>query len=76
MILNIFALNILENKEVASECRQKYEYIFIDEYQDSNYLQEAIIDKVKRNDNLFMVGDVKQSIYSFRQAEPQIFKDR
>ena len=71
-----FALNILENNEVASECRQKYEYIFIDEYQDSNYLQEAIIDKVKRNDNLFMVGDVKQSIYSFRQAEPQIFKDR
>lgn len=71
-----FALKILQNEDVVKECREKYEYIFIDEYQDSNYLQEAIIDKVKRENNLFMVGDIKQSIYSFRLAEPQIFKDR
>lgn len=71
-----YAMQILKNDSIAEECRQKYRYIFIDEYQDSNFLQEAIVDKVKRKDNLFMVGDVKQSIYRFRLAEPDIFKER
>lgn len=73
---NHFALEILKNKDVADEIREKYDYIFIDEYQDSNYIQEEIISAVKRKDNLFMVGDIKQSIYGFRLAEPDIFRDR
>lgn len=71
-----FALRILENEEAAAECREHYEQIYIDEYQDSNYLQEAIIHRIRRPDNVFMVGDIKQSIYSFRLAEPDIFRDR
>ena len=71
-----FALEILGNEQVAEECRNRYKYIFVDEYQDSNYIQEAIIAKIKRIDNLFVVGDLKQSIYSFRLAEPDIFRAR
>lgn len=68
-----YALNILSYEEAASEYREKFEHIFIDEYQDSNIVQETLIGKIKRNNNLFMVGDVKQSIYKFRLAEPEIF---
>lgn len=71
-----YALEILKNPQIAEECRKRYAYIFIDEYQDSNYLQEAIISRIKSEDNLFMVGDLKQSIYSFRLAEPDIFRKR
>ena len=71
-----FAIDILENDDVASEYREKIKYIFIDEYQDSNFLQEVIIDKIKRDNNLFLVGDIKQSIYRFRLAEPSIFQNR
>jgi ATP-dependent helicase/nuclease subunit A len=68
-----YALEILSNEEAASEYRNKFKYIFIDEYQDSNLIQETIILKIQRDDNVFMVGDVKQSIYKFRLAEPEIF---
>ncbi|MEG0156571.1 MAG: UvrD-helicase domain-containing protein, partial [Anaerovoracaceae bacterium] len=71
-----FAIEILKNKEAAAEYREKFQYIFIDEYQDSNYLQEEIINQIKRENNLFMVGDIKQSIYRFRLAEPGIFKEK
>lgn len=71
-----YALEILKNEQVAKECRDRFKYIFVDEYQDSNYIQEAIIARIKRIDNLFVVGDLKQSIYSFRLAEPDIFKSR
>ena len=53
-------------KTVSDEIREKYKYVFIDEYQDTNLIQEEIIRKITRNDNLFMVGDVKQSIYKFQ----------
>ena len=69
-----YCLEILQNDQAAEFYRKKYRYIFIDEYQDTNILQEEIISKVKREDNLFMVGDIKQSIYKFRLAEPEIFK--
>lgn len=69
-----FALSILENEEVCDYYREKFDYIFIDEYQDTNVLQEEIISRVKRENNLFMVGDIKQSIYKFRLAEPEIFQ--
>lgn len=67
------AIEILKTDSVANEYREKFKHIFIDEYQDSNLLQEALIGKIKRENNLFMVGDVKQSIYKFRLAEPEIF---
>lgn len=70
------ALAILNDETVAAEYRERIEYIFIDEYQDSNLIQEALIDKIKRRNNLFMVGDVKQSIYKFRLAEPEIFMSK
>jgi len=71
--MNHFAISILENEDVCSEYKKQFKYIFIDEYQDTNSVQEAIITKIARENNLFMVGDVKQSIYKFRLAEPEIF---
>ena len=63
--------------EIGKTIANRYEEIYIDEYQDSNYLQEDILTAVsgKSRDvhNMFMVGDVKQSIYRFRLAMPQIF---
>ena len=60
----------------AHDIGAKYELIFIDEYQDTNYIQEKILAAISDNftkGNVFMVGDVKQSIYGFRNAEPSIF---
>ena len=71
-----YCLEILQNQQAAEFYQNKYRYIFVDEYQDTNILQEEIISKVKRNNNLFMVGDIKQSIYKFRLAEPEIFKKK
>lgn len=71
-----FAFEILKDEEAAAYYREKFSYIFIDEYQDSNILQEALVACIKRENNLFMVGDVKQSIYKFRLAEPEIFQSK
>lgn len=78
-----FALEILvdaktkEPTAAAKELREIFEEIMIDEYQDSNYVQETILKAVSREalgeNNLFMVGDVKQSIYRFRLARPELF---
>ncbi len=70
------ALRVLNNPEIAREYRERYKYIFIDEYQDTNLVQDAIIERIRRPDNLFLVGDVKQSIYRFRQAEPASFLEK
>ncbi len=70
------SLKILENDFVCKEYRDRFKYIFLDEYQDSSFMQEAFIDRIKGEDNLFMVGDVKQSIYGFRNAEPQLFLNK
>ncbi len=53
--------------------RRRYKYIFVDEYQDINSVQQAILDMLTSKGNVFVVGDVKQSIYAFRGAEPEIF---
>ena len=50
-----------------------FDYIFVDEFQDTNPVQEEIIRRLAREDNLFMVGDIKQSIYKFNLADPDIF---
>ncbi len=74
-----FALNILTAKEensIANKYKEKYEEIMIDEYQDSNLVQEYILNTISRNNNIFMVGDVKQSIYKFRQARPELFLEK
>ena len=80
-----YALNILVKKdekgeyvatEVAKKYQEKFEEIAIDEYQDSNLVQEYILNTVSRGNNVFMVGDVKQSIYKFRQARPELFLDK
>ncbi|WP_246345932.1 helicase-exonuclease AddAB subunit AddA [Sedimentibacter hydroxybenzoicus] len=71
-----YALQILKNEDVGERYRNKYKYVFIDEYQDSNRLQEELLNSIKRNNNLFMVGDVKQSIYRFRLADPTIFNEK
>ncbi len=70
------ALEILEKEEACQYYKNKFQYIYVDEYQDSNGIQEELINRVKREDNLFMVGDVKQSIYRFRQADPTLFMDK
>ncbi len=66
-------LAALSDPAVARTLRERYDYVFVDEYQDTSDLQEALIRAVSRPDNLFMVGDVKQSIYRFRLAEPRLF---
>jgi ATP-dependent helicase/nuclease subunit A len=80
------ALKILVDEEsgeatdVAEEYRRFYEEIMIDEYQDSNYVQELILSTISRGKesipNMFMVGDVKQSIYGFRLARPDLFMEK
>jgi len=71
------ALKLLnENAAVAQSLQRKFKYIFVDEYQDINAVQQAILNKIQRGDNTFVVGDAKQSIYAFRQAKPGIFLDR
>lgn len=72
MCLNI----IRNNKEVRKSLSEKYCEILIDEYQDTNSLQEEIFSSISRGDNMFMVGDMKQSIYRFRSSDPGIFKNK
>ncbi len=74
--LEQLCLEALKDEAVAEEYRNKYSHIFIDEYQDTNSLQDSIFKRIASGGNLFMVGDVKQSIYRFRQAEPEIFLEK
>ncbi|MCR5834579.1 MAG: helicase-exonuclease AddAB subunit AddA [Selenomonadaceae bacterium] len=71
------ALNIFDDApEVAAAYRDKFKFIMVDEYQDTNGVQETIVKKIAREDNLFFVGDVKQSIYRFRLVDSENFKDK
>ncbi len=65
-----------EDGATAAEYREFFEEIYVDEYQDSNLVQEELLKHITRGNNLFMVGDVKQSIYSFRLARPQLFMEK
>jgi len=62
--------------QTALALRRRYKYIFVDEYQDINPVQQAILDLLSSEDNVFVVGDVKQSIYAWRGAQPEIFLER
>ncbi len=71
------ALKIFDTApEVAAAYRNKFKFIMVDEYQDTNGVQEAIVQKISRGDNLFFVGDMKQSIYRFRLVDSANFKDK
>ena len=70
------ALKALQDEGVKTTLRDRFAYVFVDEYQDSSRIQECLIDAVRRIDNLFLVGDVKQSIYRFRQADPGLFLEK
>lgn len=66
---------IKNNKNVKEELRNKFNEIMVDEYQDTSDLQEYFINLIGNN-NIYMVGDIKQSIYRFRNANPDIFKNK
>ncbi len=86
--LEHFALNILLKKEdqrlirtdAAREIASHFDYVMTDEYQDSNEIQELILQSISREEektyNRFMVGDIKQSIYGFRHACPELFSEK
>ncbi|MCI9281529.1 MAG: UvrD-helicase domain-containing protein, partial [Bacilli bacterium] len=66
---------VSDNEIIREEIKHTYNEIMIDEYQDTNDLQETFISKIENN-NVYMVGDIKQSIYRFRNANPNIFKNK
>lgn len=74
--LQILTTNADENNHVCQKYKEKFEEIMIDEYQDSNLVQENILNSISKGNNIFMVGDVKQSIYKFRQACPELFLEK
>ena len=74
--LEHLALAALEHEDVRAALAARYRYVFVDEYQDSSAIQEAILGAFAPSDGQFMVGDVKQSIYRFRQAEPSLFLEK
>ncbi len=84
--LEHYALKLLSNEnsteekpvpsETALSLQQRYKYIFVDEYQDINFVQQRILQLLSPGGNILQVGDVKQSIYAFRGAEPKIFIDQ
>ncbi len=73
--LEHFTLEILSDIDIRNEVKARYKYAFVDEYQDTNGVQEEILNAVTDN-NLFMVGDAKQSIYGFRGCRPEIFLEK
>ena len=82
--LEHFAVQLLVKEEkgkrektaLAKELSEQFAFVLVDEYQDTNATQDMIFQSLSRPDNLFMVGDVKQSIYRFRQAMPEIFIEK
>ena len=74
--ISIMAINIVKNnKEVRDELINSFNEICVDEYQDTSDLQESFINLISNN-NVYMVGDIKQSIYRFRNANPLLFKNK
>ncbi len=69
------ALALLKDENIAREMREKYRYVFVDEYQDVNPVQEEIITRLS-GEYLFLVGDVKQSIYGFRGSKSKFFVEK
>jgi ATP-dependent helicase/nuclease subunit A len=70
------ALAILSDDVTKQTIQGQFDEILVDEYQDINQLQETLLTSVSNGHNMYMVGDVKQSIYGFRQAEPSLFTNK
>ena len=70
-----FCLTLLRREDIQTEIKNTYKYVFVDEYQDVNAVQEEMISLIT-NDNAFLVGDSKQSIYAFRGCNPLYFKQK
>lgn len=67
-------LTLLKTDVIAKDFHDSYKYVFVDEYQDINPMQDELISTIlSSSSNLFLVGDVKQSIYGFRQSSPELF---
>lgn len=71
--LEFYASKLLEDESLSQSIGGECDFICVDEYQDINNVQENIIARLSKSSNLFMVGDVKQSIYGFRHTDPTIF---
>ncbi len=71
-----FAYAVLNNAHISNAYKNIFKYVFVDEYQDTSPIQEAIITRIAGKNNLFCVGDQKQSIYRFRSSEPELFMQR
>ena len=72
-----YTIEILENfPQVRQEYQEHFHEVMVDEYQDTNHIQERMLELLSNGHNRFMVGDIKQSIYRFRQADPQIFNEK
>lgn len=72
-----YTIEILENfSQVRQEYQERFHEVMVDEYQDTNHIQERMLELLSNGHNRFMVGDIKQSIYRFRQADPQIFNEK
>ena len=76
LLVDLESTEELKPSEVALELQDTFKEVMVDEYQDTNGVQEAIVNLVSRGDNRFYVGDVKQSIYGFRMADPQLFMEK
>lgn len=74
--LEHYALKLLSKPEIIKDIREKYKYVFVDEYQDTSKVQEALIQAISKSNKLFVVGDLKQSIYGFRQCDMTIFAEK
>ena len=72
-----YTIEILENfPQVRQVYQDRFHEVMVDEYQDTNHIQERMLELLSNGHNRFMVGDIKQSIYRFRQADPQIFNEK
>ena len=72
-----YTIEILENfPQVREVYQERFHEVMVDEYQDTNHIQERMLELLSNGHNRFMVGDIKQSIYRFRQADPQIFNEK
>ncbi|MCY7084788.1 helicase-exonuclease AddAB subunit AddA [Streptococcus oralis] len=72
-----YTIEILENfPKVREAYQERFHEVMVDEYQDTNHIQERMLELLSNGHNRFMVGDIKQSIYRFRQADPRIFNEK
>lgn len=72
-----FTMQVLSDPALRAQMQAEYDHIFVDECQDVSQIQDAILQAIHNDDNvMFMVGDVKQSIYRFRKADPTLFMER